>query len=115
MWNMTTVNNCKVQYTAVTDRIAPTLVEDLLMSSINISQTVRQQLIETLSLDLSVDELTHDTPLLGNFPEFDSMAIVSVITGLEETFGFTAEDDDLTAEIFETVGSLVAFVEVKAQ
>ncbi len=80
------------------------------MSNDDISKTVKQLLVETLSLNLTPDELTEDTPLLGNFPEFDSMAIVAVITSLEEAFGFTAEDDDLTAEVFESVGTLVEFV-----
>ncbi len=83
------------------------------MSNDDISKTVKQLLVETLSLNLAPDELAEDTPLLGNFPEFDSMAIVAVITGLEEAFGFTAEDDELTAEIFETVGSLVQFTQEK--
>lgn len=51
--------------------------------------------------------------LLGAIPEFDSMAVVNLITALEERFGFTVDDDEVDASIFETVGSLVAFVEGK--
>lgn len=80
------------------------------MSRTDILNAIKSLLIETLSLDLSPEQLDESTVLLGNFPEFDSMAIVSVITSLEETFGFIADDDDLTAEVFETVGSLVDFV-----
>lgn len=53
------------------------------------------------------------TPLLGTLPEFDSMAVVSLVTAMEERFGITIDDDDLTAETFETVGSLLAFVQGK--
>ncbi|WP_144392683.1 acyl carrier protein [Pleionea sediminis] len=81
------------------------------MSNASISETTKQLLIDTLSLSMSAEELSEDTPLLGNFPEFDSMAIVAVVTQLEETFEFTAEDDELSAEVFETVGSLITFVE----
>ena len=80
----------------------------------SLQQEIKMLLKDTLQLD-EVDNWDEETEILGAIPEFDSMAIVSVITGLEETFGFTAEDDDLTAEIFETVGSLVEFVAEKTQ
>lgn len=54
-----------------------------------------------------------DTPLLGAVPELDSLAVVSVITSLEERFGFVVEDDEIDGATFATVGSLVAFVEGK--
>ena len=56
-------------------------------------------------------ELT--TPLLGAIPELDSMAVVSLLTALEERFGFTIQDDEVDGTIFATVGSLVAFVDAK--
>jgi acyl carrier protein len=51
-----------------------------------------------------------DTKLLGALPEFDSMAVVTIITALEEEFGIVVEDDEITAEVFETIGSLHDFV-----
>ena len=53
------------------------------------------------------------TPLLGSLPELDSMAVVAVITTLEERFGFTVDDDEIDGTTFATVGSLVAFVDGK--
>ena len=50
------------------------------------------------------------TPLLGSLPELDSMAVVSVITSLEERFGFTVDDDEIDGSTFATVESLVRFV-----
>ena len=41
------------------------------------------------------------------------MAVVGIITALEEQFGFSIYDDEISAENFETVGSLVDFVERK--
>ncbi|MCW8879462.1 MAG: acyl carrier protein [Kangiellaceae bacterium] len=80
------------------------------MNNQEVAVTVKQLLIDILSLDVSVAEMTSDTLLLGDIPEFDSMAIVSVITALEETFGFMAEDDELSAEVFESVETLIGFV-----
>jgi acyl carrier protein len=53
------------------------------------------------------------TPLLGSLPELDSMAVVSVITALEDRYGFVVNDDEISAEAFETVGSLHTFVNRK--
>lgn len=48
------------------------------------------------------------TKLIGNL--LDSMAVNSLIVALEENFGFAFEDEDLSAEAFETVESLAALV-----
>jgi acyl carrier protein len=54
-----------------------------------------------------------DTHLLGAIPELDSMAVVSLITGLEEQLGITVDDDEIDGETFATVGTLTAFVAAK--
>ena len=56
---------------------------------------------------------TASTPLLGHVPELDSMAVVSLLTGLEERFGFTIDDDEVDGSTFSTVGTLTAFVTAK--
>ena len=53
------------------------------------------------------------TPLIGAIAEFDSMAVVTVITQLEENYGFVIDDDEISAEVFETIGTLTSFVELK--
>ena len=53
------------------------------------------------------------TPLLGAIPELDSMAVVSLITALEEHFGFAVADDEIEAATFATLGSLSDFVQQK--
>lgn len=73
---------------------------------------VLETLDNVLQLDKSV-QLDSDSPLMGAMPEFDSMAVVTILTALEEKFGFFIDDDEIDAEIFETVGSLAAFVEQK--
>lgn len=74
---------------------------------------VRHVLGEVLQLGERVRAFDHATPLFGSIPEFDSMAVVAVITGLEEQFNIEVDDDDISAEIFETLGSLTRFVETK--
>ncbi len=59
--------------------------------------------------------LKADSVLLGSIPELDSMAVVGVISGLEDRFGFAIDDDEIDGSTFATLGSLVAFVESKLQ
>ncbi|MBU2709930.1 MULTISPECIES: acyl carrier protein [Zooshikella] len=74
---------------------------------------VKQLLASQLQLDQQLAAADENTPLLGAIPEFDSMAVVSVITALEEHFGFMVDDDEISAEVFETLGSLTQFVQQK--
>jgi len=52
-------------------------------------------------------------PLLGAIPELDSIAVVNLITALEEHFGITVADDEIGAAAFESLGTLTRFVERK--
>lgn len=72
---------------------------------------VKAVLVETLGLEDRADTLATDTPLLGSVPELDSLAVVEVVTSLEERFGFQIDDDDFSGDMFETVGTLAEFVE----
>lgn len=65
---------------------------------------------EVLSLNGRTAAFTTDSPLLGAVPELDSMAVIGLIAGLEDAFGFTIDDDDLDGATFATVGSLTDFV-----
>ena len=75
---------------------------------------VKMILRDTLNLGDRAERLTADSPLLGGLPEFDSMAVVTVVTMIEDELGVTIEDDELSADVFATVGSLVEFVSQKA-
>ena len=41
------------------------------------------------------------------------MAVVTLITTLEDRFGITVDDDDIEGSTFASVGSLVDFVNAK--
>ncbi len=68
---------------------------------------------ECLQTDMDRSNFKRDTTLLGAIPEFDSMAVVTILTAIEEQFGIIIDDDEVDAEVFETVGSLASFVEQK--
>jgi len=74
---------------------------------------MKQILAATLQIRARANSMNASTPLLGSLPELDSMAVVSLITAIEERFGIPVEDDEIGAETFATLGSLTAFVERK--
>ena len=65
---------------------------------------------EVLSLGNRTAGFSADTPLLGAIPELDSMAVVTLITTLEEQFGIVVDDDEIDGSTFATVSTLTAFV-----
>ncbi len=76
-------------------------------------EEVRNILSDVLSLGELKNSLNEDSVLLGNVPELDSMAVVNVITALEEHFDIRVDDDEISAGTFETLGTLTRFVEQK--
>jgi acyl carrier protein len=80
---------------------------------LNISQEVLRVVDEVLGLNGRSATFTRETPLLGAIPELDSMAVVTLITSLEEQFGLVVDDDDIDGSTFATVGSLSDFVSSK--
>ncbi len=80
----------------------------------DIEATLRALLADTLGLAASrIAGFTDQTELFGALPEFDSMAVATLLTGLEEKLGFLIEDDDVEAEDFMTFGRLLAFAQRK--
>jgi acyl carrier protein len=80
---------------------------------VNVEQQVTQILYSVLSIDPKSAAWTGDTALLGAVPELDSMAVVSILTALEEQFGFAVDDDEVDGDTFSSVGSLARFVQAK--
>ncbi len=76
-------------------------------------EQLKSILDKTLNLGGRAGEFTRGTALLGNIPELDSMAVVMVLTSIEEQFGIVVEDDEVSAETFETLGTLVDFLDAK--
>lgn len=77
------------------------------------TQDVKAVLVSVLGIEDRAATLDAGTPLLGSLPELDSMAVLELVAALEERFGITIDDDDVTAEAFDTLGDLTALVDAK--
>ena len=72
---------------------------------------LRAILVDTLALDEQrVSTFDEDTELFGAIPELDSHAVMSLLTEIEDRFGFIIDDDDVDGEMLETYGALLRFV-----
>lgn len=74
---------------------------------------IKTLLSNTLGLGKRLDSITAETFLLGNIPELDSVAVVTLILALEKKFSISINDDEISAQTFQTLGTLVNFVERK--
>jgi acyl carrier protein len=80
---------------------------------LDLNVDVRNILRDVLSLGNRADNLQRNSALLGALPELDSMAVVGVLAALEDRFGFSVDDDEISGATFATFGSLVDFVSDK--
>lgn len=78
---------------------------------------IRNEVLAVLDEVLSLKGRAHgfalNTPLLGAIPELDSMAVIALITTLEERFGFTVDDDEIDGSVFASLATLIDFVQAK--
>jgi acyl carrier protein len=74
-------------------------------------EAVKAVVVETLGIEDRADALTPDAPLLGAVPELDSMAVLELVLALETRFEFEIDGEDVTGELFESLGSLTEYVD----
>jgi acyl carrier protein len=73
---------------------------------------VRAVVVETLAIE---DRAFDADTKLTSIPELDSLAIMELVVEFERRFDITFEDEDVTAEVFESIGSLAAFLDAKVR
>lgn len=81
---------------------------------LKIEQKIKQILIS--KLEVSSDMLAtsnSNTPLLGRGIGLDSMETLALVAGIEKEFDIEIGDEDLTADLFKTMGALAEYVSQK--
>jgi acyl carrier protein len=76
-------------------------------------EAVKSVVVATLGVEDRANSIDASTPLLGSLPELDSLAAVELVTALETHFDIVFDDDEVNAEVFETLGSLAALIDGK--
>ena len=88
--------------------------ERKLTEAVTVDSTLRALLADVLGLgEARAAALTEESGLFGELPEFDSMAVATVLTEMEDRLGILIDDDEIDGEIFETYGNLLAFSQRK--
>ena len=79
-----------------------------------VDATLRALLADVLGLGAErAAALTEDSGLFGELPEFDSMAVATVLTEMEDRLDIVIEDDEIDGELLESYGALLTFAEAK--
>ena len=74
----------------------------------DLKKRVKAVITESVGGEYRGKDIPDDLKLVGNI--LDSMAVTKLVVALEETFGFAFEDEDLSAESFETAASIIDLV-----
>ena len=72
---------------------------------------IKELIVERLFLDISPESIEDEKPL----SEYgvDSFLLLELIVAMEEIFGVTFEQSEITAEVLKSVASLAALVDGK--
>lgn len=76
-------------------------------------ELAREILRSNLQLGARADQMDRNSGLMGTLPEFNSLTVVGLIAAIEEQTGNPVDDDEITADIFETMGSFADFIDSK--
>ena len=78
-----------------------------------LKKQIKCLIVTALGLDVNPAEISDDETLFGEGMDLDSMATLEIVAAIEEEFGITVEDDELTAELFDSVDALAEYVATK--
>ena len=79
-----------------------------------LDQELKGLLADVLGLDpAQAAAFGSESGLFGHLPELDSMAVAGLLTEMEDRLGIVIEDDDVSSEMLETYGGLLAFAKAK--
>lgn len=68
-------------------------------------------LVDDLNLDLDPSSFDAQTPLFEDGLDLDSIVIISLITQVEQRFGFEFQDTDLRMSTFENLSALARVIQ----
>jgi acyl carrier protein len=79
----------------------------------SIEGTIKEMIVERLFLDVKPEEIDETKSLFDEYG-VDSVAVLEIVVGLEETYGLSFADEDFSPQMFETVKSIADYVRSKS-
>jgi acyl carrier protein len=76
---------------------------------------VKETVVRALRLEIGAAEIGDDEPLFGSGLGADSVGALEIVFALEAEFGIEVTDEELRAELFDSVNSLADYVQTKLE
>jgi len=76
-----------------------------------ITERLKERIINRLMLQLEPDEIAEDSPLFGSGLGLDSVDALEIVVTVESEFGVSITDEDMQA--FRSINTVVDFIEAK--
>ena len=76
----------------------------------DVEARIKKIIVENLELGTKTKQVTYETPLIDGGLNMDSINVLELISLIEEEFGITVRDEDMSVELLGTIASLAAYV-----
>ena len=77
-----------------------------------IEDKLKQMLVDRMILKMRPEDIDENKSLTDDYG-IDSVCILEIVVGIEETFGVTIEDTDFNMETFRSIASIAEYVRAK--